>query len=174
MNTYKRSAAVLAATSLCMASGALAQTVDPAVMAVMESSFRTEGIANKDRIILDDIQALCSDRAFRDTPAGQKKAIELQSAALKAIKPPSDGKYLGDWKEGEKVAQSGRGATWSDSIKTVNGPRAVVARPGQTVSRRLTVVVVTTVIRLLRRKFPLARSVHHSLATASCVATVRK
>lgn len=121
MITYKNSAAVLAATSFCMASGALAQTVDPAVMAVMESSFRTEGIASKDRIIPDEIQALCSDRAFRDTPEGQKKAIELQAAALKAIKPPSDGKYLGDWKEGEKVAQSGRGATWTDSIKTVNG-----------------------------------------------------
>lgn len=121
MITYKNSAAALALTSVCMASGAVAQTVDPAVMAVMESSFRTEGIASKDRIVPDEIQALCSDRAFRETPEGQKRAIELQTAALKAIKPPSDGKYLGDWKQGEKIAQSGRGATWSDSIKTVNG-----------------------------------------------------
>jgi len=121
MITYKSSVAALAFTSVCMASGAVAQTVDPAVMAVMESSFRSQGIANKDRIVPDEIQALCSDRAFRDSPEGQKRAIELQTAALKAIKPPSDGKYLGDWKQGEKVAQSGRGATWSDSIKTVNG-----------------------------------------------------
>ncbi len=121
MITYKNSAAALALTSVCMASGAVAQTVDPAVMAVMESSFRSQGIANKDRIVPDEIQALCSDRAFRDSPEGQKRAIELQTAALKAIKPPSDGKYLGDWKQGEKIAQSGRGATWSDSIKTVNG-----------------------------------------------------
>ena len=33
----------------------------------------------------------------------------------------SDGKFLGDWKAGEKIAQSGRGLTWSDDAKTVNG-----------------------------------------------------
>jgi len=37
------------------------------------------------------------------------------------IKPPSDGKYLGSWKAGEAIAQSGRGATWSDTTKTPNG-----------------------------------------------------
>ena len=52
---------------------------------------------------------------------GKKKAIELQEKALKEIKPPSDGKYLGDWKAGEAIAQSGRGFTWTDTIKTVNG-----------------------------------------------------
>lgn len=121
MITYKKSAAAAAVMSLCIAAGAQAQSVDPAVIKVMEESFRTQGIANKDRIYPDDIQALCSDRAFRDSPEGQKKAIELQTAALKAIKPPSDGKYLGDWKAGEKVAQSGRGATWRDNANTVNG-----------------------------------------------------
>ena len=99
----------------------LAQQTDPAVQAVMERSFREQGIAKLDRIKQDEFQALCSDEKFRASAEGQKKAEELQKAALAAIKPPSDGKYLGDWKAGEAVAQSGRGATWSDTLKTVNG-----------------------------------------------------
>lgn len=98
-----------------------AQTTDPEVAATLQNSFVSKGIANKDRVIPDDIQILCSDKVFLESPAGQKRAIELQAIALAAIKPPSDGKYLGDWKAGDKVAQSGRGATWSDNEKTVNG-----------------------------------------------------
>ena len=33
---------------------------------------------------------------------------------MATIQPPSDGKYLGDWREGEKLAQNGRGMTWTD------------------------------------------------------------
>lgn len=98
-----------------------AQQVDPAVQAVMERSFREQGIAKLDRIKQDEFQVLCSDEKYRASAEGQKKAEALQKAALAAIKPPSDGKYLGDWKAGEVVAQSGRGATWSDTLKTVNG-----------------------------------------------------
>ncbi|MCD8504432.1 MAG: sulfur oxidation c-type cytochrome SoxX [Burkholderiaceae bacterium] len=101
--------------------GVQAQTIDPAVQAVLESSFRSQGIADKSRMIPDEVQILCSDQAFFNSPEGQKKAIALQEAALKAIKPPSDGKYLGDWKAGEKVAQSGRGLTWSDGLDSPNG-----------------------------------------------------
>jgi L-cysteine S-thiosulfotransferase len=106
---------------LTAAPASFAQKVDPAVQAAMERSFREQGIAKLDRIKQDDFQILCSDEKFRASAEGQKKAEALQKAALAAIKPPSDGKYLGDWKAGEKVAQSGRGATWSDTLKTVNG-----------------------------------------------------
>ncbi len=107
--------------ALALSNVALAQKVDPAVQAVMDRSFREQGIAKLDRIQQDEFQTLCSDEKFRDSPEGKKKAEALQSAALAAIKPPSDGKYLGNWAEGEKIAQSGRGATWTDNLKTVNG-----------------------------------------------------
>ena len=100
---------------------AQAQTIDPAVQEVMKKSFREQGIAKLDRIELDEFQKLCSDEAFYASKEGQQKAIALQEKALKEIKPPSDGKYLGDWKAGEAIAQSGRGFTWTDSLKTVNG-----------------------------------------------------
>ncbi len=111
----------LAFSGIALNNITLAQKVDPTVQAVMERSFREQGIAKLDRIQQDEFQALCSDEKFRDSPEGKKKAETLQAAALAAIKPPSDGKYLGNWAEGEKIAQSGRGATWTDSIKTVNG-----------------------------------------------------
>ena len=106
---------------LSISPSSIAQKVDPAVQAVMERSFREQGIAKLDRIKQDEFQALCSDEKFRTSAEGKKKAEALQKAALAAIKPPSDGKYLGSWAAGEKVAQSGRGATWSDTLKTVNG-----------------------------------------------------
>ncbi len=111
----------LALGGIALSNVTLAQKIDPAVQAVMERSFREQGIAKLDRIQQDDFQALCSDEKFRDSPEGKKKAEALQAAALAAIKPPSDGKYLGNWANGEKIAQSGRGATWTDSVKTVNG-----------------------------------------------------
>ena len=122
-NTLLKLAAstTLALGSIIISATATAQKVDPAVQAVMDRSFREQGIAKLDRIQQDEIQVLCSDEKFRDSPEGKKKAEALQAAALAAIKPPSDGKYLGNWAEGEKIAQSGRGATWTDSLKTVNG-----------------------------------------------------
>jgi sulfur-oxidizing protein SoxX len=88
---------------------------------VIDSGFRTEGIAGIDRIRQDDFQRLCSDPGNeRDEGVNRQKAA-LQAAALQAIKPPSDGRYLGDWKTGERIAQSGRGATWTDKADAENG-----------------------------------------------------
>jgi sulfur-oxidizing protein SoxX len=111
----------LALGGIALSNVTLAQKIDPAVQAVMERSFREQGIAKLDRIQQDEFQVLCSDEKFRDSPEGKKKAEALQAAALASIKPPSDGKYLGNWAAGEKIAQSGRGATWTDNLKTVNG-----------------------------------------------------
>ena len=105
----------------CCALSAHAQTVDAKFDAMLKEGFRAEGIAGLDRLQQDQIQALCSDPELRQTPAAQKILIEEQSKALAAIKPPSDGQYLGSWKAGEAVAQSGRGATWSDTTKSPNG-----------------------------------------------------
>ncbi len=121
-STFKKSISVaLVAAAGWVSAIATAQTTDPVVQEVMKKSFREQGIAKLDRIEQDEFQRLCSDEAFYASKEGQQKAIELQEKALKEIKPPSDGKYLGDWKSGEAIAQSGRGFTWTDSLKTVNG-----------------------------------------------------
>ncbi|UOD49674.1 sulfur oxidation c-type cytochrome SoxX [Orrella daihaiensis] len=117
----KKMTLAMGALALASSFGVAAQQMDPALKAMLDSSFEAKGIAKKDRIYPDEVQALCSDQAYFNSPEGQKKAIALQEAQLKAIKPPSDGKYLGDWKAGEKVAQSGRGMTWRDSLDKPNG-----------------------------------------------------
>lgn len=40
---------------------------------------------------------------------------------MTTVRYPSDGKWLGDYKSGEKIAQSGVGLQFSDNEKTVNG-----------------------------------------------------
>jgi sulfur-oxidizing protein SoxX len=48
-------------------------------------------------------------------------AAKIQKINMDSIQQPSDGKYIGDWKNGERIAQSGRGATWSDKADTPIG-----------------------------------------------------
>ncbi|GAB6079635.1 sulfur oxidation c-type cytochrome SoxX [Hydrogenophilus thermoluteolus] len=87
---------------------------------MIDRSFKTTGIAQKERMIQLDFQKVCSA-----LEAGEKvdpKTIEqLRQAQEQTIRWPSDGQFLGDWKRGEKIAQSGRGLTWSDKPDTVNG-----------------------------------------------------
>jgi sulfur-oxidizing protein SoxX len=90
---------------------------DALVAGMMKTSFREQGIAKLDRLQQDLAQAACSsDKA---PPDAVVKQIEAQ--ALASVKAPSDGRYLGDWKRGEALAQNGRGATWSDTPDSPNG-----------------------------------------------------
>ena len=84
-------------------------------------SFRGEGIVSVEAITQDETQALCSDPKLAVGKAGAKRRAAIEKENLETIRPPYDGVYLGDWKEGEKVAQSGRGATWTDKSSAVNG-----------------------------------------------------
>lgn len=88
-------------------------------LANFKASFAEKGIAKLDRLEQSDLQKNCSDYAQTEMPADVR--ARLEKAELEAVKFPSDGKYLGDWKEGEKIAQNGRGLQFSDDAKTVNG-----------------------------------------------------
>ncbi|MFM2057116.1 MAG: sulfur oxidation c-type cytochrome SoxX [Pseudomonadota bacterium] len=101
------------------ASGPSPEELDRQALAVIRSAFRDEGIAKVDRLEQDMTNDACSRALGKEPTPEVAKAIE--QASLKTIRPPKDGKYLGDWKEGEKIAQSGRGLTFTDDAKTVNG-----------------------------------------------------
>jgi sulfur-oxidizing protein SoxX len=88
---------------------------------VVKASFQDRGIAKVDRLNQDETMRVCSDADVAGQPLDEKAAKALEAAALNTIKWPNDGKFLGDWKEGEKIAQSGRGLTWTDDAKVVNG-----------------------------------------------------
>ena len=84
-------------------------------------SFRDQGIVTVASIAQDETQRVCSQADVSGAPLDDATAKAIEASNLKTIKWPSDGKFLGDWKEGEKIAQSGRGLTWSDDAKQVNG-----------------------------------------------------
>jgi sulfur-oxidizing protein SoxX len=48
-------------------------------------------------------------------------AARIQAEALASVRWPAGGQYLGDWREGEKLAQSGRGMTWTDRSDQPSG-----------------------------------------------------
>lgn len=84
--------------------------LDAQAQAMIKSSFREQGFAKLDRLQQDLGQEACSS----DKVPAEAVAQRIEKEAMATIKPPSDGRYLGDWKEGERIAQNGRGMTWTD------------------------------------------------------------
>ena len=80
------------------------------VTSVLKANMHDRGQAKMARIELDDLQRLCNQ--YADNPPAEQ-AKRMEEAQLKAVRFPS-GSLIGDWKAGEKIAQSGRGMTWSD------------------------------------------------------------
>ena len=63
-----------------------------------------------DRLTQDEVQKACS----AEQPPSEAVTKRLEAAQLATVQWPADGAYLGDWREGEKLAQNGRGMTWTD------------------------------------------------------------
>lgn len=111
----------VAALALSACSGLGSPDYDKIHAEAVKASFQANGIATLDYLKQDPSNELCSAADVAGKPLDEKTAKAIEADALKTIKMPSDGKFIGDWKEGEKIAQSGRGLTWSDDVKTVNG-----------------------------------------------------
>ncbi len=94
---------------------ALPAAADPAhraqAIAILKKDFQPRGQASLDRLAEDGVQAVCN-RTGNKPPEQIAKRLEADQMA--DVKYPADGKLMGDWREGEKLAQSGRGFTWTD------------------------------------------------------------
>ena len=77
---------------------------------VLRRDFQARGQATMDRVRQDRLQRLCTETANKP-PAETARALEAEQ--MKAIAFP-EGSLMGDWRRGEKIAQGGRGLTWSD------------------------------------------------------------
>src|SRR5258705_13310788 len=89
-------------------------------MALMKTSFKENGQAKLDRLDQDEVQRTCSEyHGDKTLPKDVAERIEKAQQAL--VKYPADGKYLGDWKLGERIAQSGVGMQFSDDPKAPAG-----------------------------------------------------
>ena len=111
----------IVASALMQSTAVAQQKNDPKFNKMMQDSFRAEGIAGLNRIDQDATQKFCSDPQFAASKQGQAMREKIQKINMDSIQQPSDGKYIGDWKNGEKIAQSGRGATWTDKVDTPIG-----------------------------------------------------
>jgi sulfur-oxidizing protein SoxX len=111
MNTTAR-ISFLAAALLATTPTAFADASHRAkAMVMMKADFVAKGQAGTERVFEDGLQAICN-RTGNKPPEAIGKQLEKDQMA--GVKFPADGKLLGDWKSGEKLAQSGRGFTWTD------------------------------------------------------------
>lgn len=120
---------VLAAVGLLFLAGAAQAQSSPSkpnlpevdqakVDAVIAATFSKAPAEWKARIELDETQRLCTITR-NHVSAAQADAIQAREA--KTVVLPADGKFLGNWKKGHEVANSGRGGQFSDGPKTVSG-----------------------------------------------------
>ncbi|MDO9435203.1 sulfur oxidation c-type cytochrome SoxX [Hydrogenophaga sp.] len=108
------------ALSACTLSPSAADA-DKATAEILKNSFQDRGIAKVDRLVQDDANRECAAADVAGKPIDPAVAKAIEAANMKTVKMPSDGKFIGDWKAGEAIAQSGRGMTWTDTATTPNG-----------------------------------------------------
>lgn len=88
-------------------------------LAMMKAGFKERGQAKLDRLDQDTLQKTCS--SYGANPIPKDVAEKIEKEQLATIKYPADGKFLGDWKSGEKIAQSGQGWQYNDNPKNPSG-----------------------------------------------------
>jgi sulfur-oxidizing protein SoxX len=116
--------AALGAAAVLYGCASVPSTQDDAALAdrtiaMMKASFKPKGQVGMDRLDQDETQRICSQYEGGKLPESVVKKIEEENLA--AVKYPADGKLVGDWKEGDKVAELGRGLQFSDDPKKPNG-----------------------------------------------------
>ena len=99
------------------ATGPSSAELDQQAAAMMQAAFRDQGIAKIDRIQQDLGQSACSS----DKPPSEAVAKRIEAESLASVKWPTGGQYVGDWRKGESLAQSGRGMTWTDTSTDTSG-----------------------------------------------------
>jgi sulfur-oxidizing protein SoxX len=115
------SAAAVTLLTACAAPMPSSADLDKLTQDILGRSFRAQGQAKLDRLTPDEDNSLCAEAERTGVPLDAKVAEAIEARNMKTIKAPADGKYLGDFKEGEKIAQSGAGKTWTDAEGSANG-----------------------------------------------------
>ncbi len=95
--------------------------LDKMAAEMVAKGFRDQGIATVARLNQDEANRECSAADVAGKPLSDARAKAIETANMATIKAPAGGNYIGDWREGERIAQSGRGMTWTDPANFVNG-----------------------------------------------------
>jgi sulfur-oxidizing protein SoxX len=88
----------------------LAAFADEGIERILKRDFQARGQATMDRVVPDAVQRICNETGDKPPP---ELAKTLEGDQLRAIAFPA-GDLIGDWRRGERIAQGGRGLTWSD------------------------------------------------------------
>jgi sulfur-oxidizing protein SoxX len=103
---------VIAVATLVATPALAQQKPDPARLdAMIKAAFPSAPADWQSRLVGDETMKECSDTHNNLSPAA---AAAIQNREKAKIKYPDDGKFMGDWKNGEKVAQSGYGLRFTD------------------------------------------------------------
>lgn len=97
-----------------------APPTDDMIAAEVKSSFNAKGQATLERLDRTSAQVQCSAYAASGK-LPQATLAKIASDAMASVKFPADGQYLGDWRRGEKIAQTGTGMQYSDNPEDPNG-----------------------------------------------------
>jgi L-cysteine S-thiosulfotransferase len=108
---------VLAVSLMVIPAIGLSEPTARDVTEVLKRDFHPRGQATMDRVVQDGLQRVCTETDDRP-PA--ELAKQLEADQMKTIAFPA-GNLMGDWKRGEKIAQSGRGAMWNDKPGEAGG-----------------------------------------------------
>lgn len=97
-------------------------SLDDLTTKIVKASFRDQGIVKASVLdTIDETNRACAEADVAGKPLAPERAKAIEALNFKTIQWPIDGKYIGDWKKGEALAQSGRGLTWTDAANTPNG-----------------------------------------------------
>ncbi len=111
---------ISAALSVGCASSATDKDYSAQAINLLKSDFKSKGPVTVERILKqDDVQKYCS--ALEDREGTLDEFAAIRDGQLKTVKYPMKGEYLGDWKEGLKIAGNAKGGQYSDSIGSENG-----------------------------------------------------
>jgi L-cysteine S-thiosulfotransferase len=95
------------------------KAADPAAVdAYLKATFGKAPPEWQARIEPDETLKLCNQYR-NDVPTAE--ADKIVARELAKVVYPADGKFLGDWKEGAKIANNGRGGQFSDDANTEAG-----------------------------------------------------
>jgi sulfur-oxidizing protein SoxX len=97
------------------ASGPSDPEISALALKTMKSSFKERGQAKLDRLDQDETQRLCSSAVTK------KNSSRIEKINTASLRYPADGKLMGDWRQGERIAQSGVGKQFSDNPKVPAG-----------------------------------------------------
>lgn len=116
-------ASLAIAASVLASPTAFAQTApaqpDPALVEkYVKATFGKAPPEWQARIEPDETLATCN-KYRNNVPSAE--ADKIIARELAKVVYPADGKFLGDWKEGQKIANNGRGGQFSDPPDTVAG-----------------------------------------------------